>query len=75
MRVLIACEYSGRVRDAFLAIGHDAMSCDPAANGRGRPAPHGRRNRTAAHGMGLDDCAPTMHAPSSEREPVVLRTR
>lgn len=28
MRVLIACEYSGAVRDAFLAMGHDAMSCD-----------------------------------------------
>jgi hypothetical protein len=28
MRVLIACEYSGAVRDAFLAVGHDAMSCD-----------------------------------------------
>jgi hypothetical protein len=28
MRVLIACEYSGRVRDAFLAAGHDALSCD-----------------------------------------------
>jgi site-specific DNA-cytosine methylase len=28
MRVLIACEYSGRVRDAFLSRGHDAMSCD-----------------------------------------------
>jgi len=28
MRVLIACEYSGTVRDAFLALGHDAMSCD-----------------------------------------------
>ena len=28
MRVLIACEYSGRVRDAFRALGHDAMSCD-----------------------------------------------
>lgn len=28
MRVLIACEYSGRVRDAFLERGHDAMSCD-----------------------------------------------
>lgn len=27
-KVLIACEYSGRVRDAFLARGHDAMSCD-----------------------------------------------
>ena len=28
MRVLIACEYSGTVRDAFIATGHDAMSCD-----------------------------------------------
>jgi len=28
MRVLIACEYSGIVRDAFAALGHDAMSCD-----------------------------------------------
>lgn len=28
MRVLIACEYSGRVRDAFLECGHDALSCD-----------------------------------------------
>ncbi len=28
MKVLIACEYSGRVRDAFINLGHDAMSCD-----------------------------------------------
>lgn len=28
MRVLIACEYSGRVRDAFALLGHDAVSCD-----------------------------------------------
>ena len=28
MKVLIACEYSGRVRDAFTAKGHDAISCD-----------------------------------------------
>ena len=28
MRVLIACEYSGRVRDAFIRAGHDAISCD-----------------------------------------------
>lgn len=28
MRVLIACEYSGRVREAFRALGHDAWSCD-----------------------------------------------
>ena len=28
MRVLVACEFSGIVRDAFLARGHDAWSCD-----------------------------------------------
>jgi hypothetical protein len=28
MRVLVACEYSGTVRDAFLDRGHYAMSCD-----------------------------------------------
>lgn len=28
MKVLIACEFSGAVRDAFTAAGHDATSCD-----------------------------------------------
>lgn len=28
MRVLVACEFSGRVREAFKAKGHDATSCD-----------------------------------------------
>jgi hypothetical protein len=28
MRVLVACEYSATVRDAFRALGHDAWSCD-----------------------------------------------
>lgn len=28
MKVLIACEYSGRVREAFRKLGHDAWSCD-----------------------------------------------
>ena len=28
MKVLVACEYSGIVRDAFIRAGHDAMSCD-----------------------------------------------
>lgn len=38
MRVLVACEESGRVRDAFLARGHDAISCDilPTSS----PGPH-----------------------------------
>jgi len=28
LRILIACEYSGRVRDAFIRRSHDAISCD-----------------------------------------------
>ena len=28
MKILVACEYSGRVRDAFAKLGHYAMSCD-----------------------------------------------
>jgi site-specific DNA-cytosine methylase len=28
MRVLVACEFSGIVRDAFAMLGHDAWSCD-----------------------------------------------
>lgn len=38
MRVLVACEYSGRVRDAFIALGHDAISCDLLPTDR--PGPH-----------------------------------
>jgi hypothetical protein len=34
-RVLVACEYSGRVREAFRRLGHEAWSCDllPAEDG------------------------------------------
>lgn len=28
MKVLVACEYSGKVRDAFIKLGHNAVSCD-----------------------------------------------
>jgi hypothetical protein len=28
MKVLVACEFSGTVRDAFISMGHDAWSCD-----------------------------------------------
>ena len=38
MRVLIACEYSGIVRDAFIRMGHDAISCDILATEK--PGPH-----------------------------------
>jgi len=32
MKVLVACEMSGRVRDAFRKLGHDAWSCDLLPN-------------------------------------------
>jgi hypothetical protein len=38
VRVLVACEFSGIVRDAFLARGHDALSCDLLPSER--PGPH-----------------------------------
>ena len=38
MRVLVACEFSGKVRDAFIAKGHDAMSCDLLPTEQ--PGPH-----------------------------------
>ena len=36
MKVLVGCEWSGRVRDAFIARGHQAWSCDL----RPAPGPH-----------------------------------
>ena len=38
MRILVACEFSGVVRDAFRARGHDAWSCDLLPSER--PGPH-----------------------------------
>lgn len=38
MKVLVACEFSGIVRDAFIAKGHDAVSCDLLPTER--PGPH-----------------------------------
>lgn len=38
MRVLIACEFSGVVRDAFIKAGHDAYSCDMLTTEA--PGPH-----------------------------------
>jgi hypothetical protein len=38
MKVLVACEYSGTVRDAFIAAGHDALSCDLLPTEK--PGPH-----------------------------------
>ncbi len=40
MKILIACELSGVVRDAFIKQGHDAISCDILESER--PGPHHR---------------------------------
>ena len=57
MKVLVACEYSGIVRDAFLARGHDAISCDllptespgPHVQGDVRPLLRERWDLVIAH--------------------------
>ena len=52
MRVLVACEYSGTVRDAFLALGHDAMSCDLLPTDS--PGPHYQGDVREILGNGWD---------------------
>jgi site-specific DNA-cytosine methylase len=52
VRVLIACEYSGTVRDAFAAAGHDAMSCDLLPTDA--PGPHWQGDVREVLGMGWD---------------------
>ena len=52
MRVLVACEYSGAVRDAFRALGHDAMSCDLLPTDA--PGPHYQGDARDILGDGWD---------------------
>lgn len=52
MRVLVACEFSGVVRDAFLAVGHAAVSCDLLPTER--PGPHIRGDVRSVLGDGWD---------------------
>ena len=42
LKILIACEFSGTVRDAFIREGHDAMSCDLLPTDA--PGPHYQGN-------------------------------
>ena len=52
MKVLVACEFSGTVRDAFLGGGHEAMSCDlePCET----PGPHYKGDVMDIIGAGWD---------------------
>jgi site-specific DNA-cytosine methylase len=58
MKVLIACEYSGRVRDAFIARGHDAMSCDLLATDALGPHYQGDVSDVIDDGWDLMICHP-----------------
>jgi site-specific DNA-cytosine methylase len=51
-KVLVACEYSGKVRDAFIAAGHDALSCDLLPSDV--PGPHYQGDVTDILGDGWD---------------------
>lgn len=52
MRVLVACEFSGTVRDAFIKRGHDAWSCDLLPSEK--PGPHIQDNVTLHLDKGWD---------------------
>ena len=52
LKDLVACEYSGRVRDAFLSRGHDAVSCDLLDTEVA--GPHYKRDVTDLLGDGWD---------------------
>jgi len=52
MKILIACEYSGTVRDAFSALGHDATSCDILPTEK--PGKHHQGDVTEILGDGWD---------------------
>jgi len=52
MKVLVACEYSGVVRDAFIRAGHEAMSCDLLPTDS--PGPHYQGDVFDVTGEGWD---------------------
>lgn len=55
MRILIGCEFSGIVRDAFAALGHDAWSCDLLPSDR--PGNHFQCDIREVISMGWDMAA------------------
>lgn len=52
MKILVACEFSGAVRDEFIRLGHDAMSCDILPTEK--PGPHYQGNLLDILGDGWD---------------------
>ena len=53
MKILIACESSGTVRDAFIRAGHEAMSCDMLPTEKPGPHYHGDVREVLYNGWDL----------------------
>jgi len=61
MKVLVACEFSGAVRDAFTKLGHDAWSCDLEPTET--PGNHYQCDVIEViGGVGSYDCSSSMHS-------------
>jgi len=58
MKVLIACEFSGTVRDSFIRAGHDAMSCDLLPTEIPGPHYHGSVMDVIGNGWDMMICHP-----------------
>ena len=58
MRILVACEFSGVVRDAFRRQGHDAWSCDILPTEQGGPHIQGDVREVLGAGWDLMVCHP-----------------
>lgn len=67
MRVLVACEYSGAVRDAFIRCGHDAMSCDLLPTDAPGPHYHGSLFDVIDYPWDLMIAHPPLHASQRQR--------
>jgi hypothetical protein len=73
MRVLVACECFGVVRDAFIARGHDAWSCDLKPTET--PGPHIQQDILEVIGggrMGFNDRSSRLHIPLQQRHSLEL---
>ena len=63
-RALIACEYSGVVRNAFTRLGWDAVSCDLLpTDAPGGGTPSGRCSPAALAGLGHTNSLSSLHLP------------
>jgi hypothetical protein len=75
MRVLVGCEYSGVVRDAFIRAGHDAISCDLLPTESPGRHYHGDIFDIIDDGFDLAVLHPPLHTPVQLRCTLVGREK